>query len=107
MAVFRDTARFSVLGGRLGLPRLLGSVLAMKVLLFLGPRFRAKEQRTISMGGSEAHLNGIAVTNDGAMLLVSFNGIGISAIRVYRVADGMLRTVGRYGDGPLQFSNPC
>jgi hypothetical protein len=105
--LFQDTARFSVLGGRPGLARSLGSVYAMNVLLCLGASFRGKEQRTITMG-LDIQPNGISVTNDGTMLFVSFNGIGISAIRVYRAVDGThMQTVGSYGDGPLQFHNPC
>ncbi len=52
--------------------------------------------------------NGVAVSRDGATLLVSdFNG-GSDAIHVFCVADGSrLRVIGGAGDGPLQFKHPC
>ncbi len=51
--------------------------------------------------------NGVAVSRDGATLLVSDDD-GSDAIHEFRVADGSrLRVIGGAGDGPLQFTNPC
>jgi DNA-binding beta-propeller fold protein YncE len=52
--------------------------------------------------------NGVAVSRDGSVLLVSDYSGGSDAIHVFRVLDGSrLRVIGGAGDGPLHFREPC
>jgi hypothetical protein len=101
--------RVSALGGREGMARSLGSVYAGCVTRFLGGSFRGVVSRVIAIAGVESMYNGLAVSRDGATLLVSDGGVGRShTIHEVSVADGSLRrVVGGKGDGPLQFNNPC
>jgi DNA-binding beta-propeller fold protein YncE len=66
----------SVLGGREGLRRSLGSVLSGSVTRFLGGRFRCVSKSVINMYNVKSQGNGIAVSRDGQTLLVtgSFDG---------------------------------
>ncbi len=100
--------RVSVLGGREGLPRSLGSVYSGCVALFLGGSLRSVGSRVINTPRVKSWCNGVAVSRDGTTLLVSdFDG-GSDAIHEYSVADGSRRrVVGRKGRGPLQFNSPC
>jgi hypothetical protein len=87
--------RLSVMGGRAGMPRSLGSVLGSAVVRFLGG-FRDKESRSIPM----RRFGSIAISRDGATLYVSADGV-----HAYILATGAhLRSVGvGWGVGPLQF----
>jgi DNA-binding beta-propeller fold protein YncE len=97
--------RVSVLGGRDGIARSLGSVLGAAVTRFLGG-LCGVVTHTISMPGISSFCNGVAVSRDGTTLLVSDYG-GTHAIHEFSVADGSrLRVIGRNGRGPLQFSWP-
>ncbi len=100
--------RISVLGGREGMARSMGSVYGGSVTRFLGGSLRGVESRVIATPGVTSYSNGVAVSRDGCMLLVSDGAFGGSdAIHEFRVADGSrLRVVGGAGDGRLQFKNP-
>jgi tripartite motif-containing protein 71 len=66
-----------------------------------------EESRVIAMPGVKSASNGMAVSRDGAILLVTDAGGGSHAIHEFRVADGSrLRVIGAEGDGRLQFKNP-
>ncbi len=97
--------RMTVLGGREGMPRSLGSVYAAVVTRFLGGGLRGVVSRVINTRSSS---NGIAVSVDGCTLLVSDSSYGGShAIHELSMADGSRRrVVGGKGDGPLQFNCP-
>jgi tripartite motif-containing protein 2/3/tripartite motif-containing protein 71 len=102
-AVLGDALRrVSVLGGREGMPRSLGSVYGGAVTRFLGGVMVLDVSRVIKtrkVVGS----NGLAVTRDGATLLFTDG----NAIHAFSVADGSrLRAVGSNGSGPLQFRYP-
>ncbi len=98
--------RVSVLGGREGMPRSLGSVYGASVTLFLGGSLRGVS-RVIYTRRVQSWCNGVAVSRDGSTLLVTDEDGGSHAIHVFSVADGSrLRVVGMYGDGPLQFHTP-
>jgi DNA-binding beta-propeller fold protein YncE len=100
--------RVSVLGGREGMPRSLGSVLGGAVTRFLGVGERSATMRVIPMPDVRSWSNGVAVSRDGATLLVSGWGSCPDAIHEFAVADGSLRrTIGCEGDGPLQLRVPC
>ncbi len=104
-AVLGDAeGRVSVLGGREGMPRSLGSVYGGSVTRFLGGGCRGVASRIIATPGVKSWSNGVAVSRDGSTLLVSdYDG----GIHVFRVADGSrLRVIGGAGDGPLQFRYP-
>jgi hypothetical protein len=96
--------RLSVMGGRAGMPRSLGSVLGSVVIRFVGG-FRGQKRRIIPTPGLFSTCNGVAVTRDGCMLLVS--DLIHSCIQVFFVHNGAhVRTIGSRGDGQLQFSPP-
>jgi sugar lactone lactonase YvrE len=98
--------RVSVLAGREGLARSLGSVYGGAVTLFLGDGWRGRKRRAIAMPGVKPEYNGLAVRRDGSTLLVSDSEGG--SIHEFSVAHGSrLRVVGEPGDGPLQFWFPC
>ncbi len=100
--------RISVLGGREGMSRSLGSVYGGSVARFLCDSPRGVESRIIATPGAKSWSNGVAVSRDGSTLLVSDGGGGSHAIHEFRVADGaQLRAVGGAGNGPLQFNIPC
>ncbi len=100
--------RVSVLGGREGMPRSLGSVFGGSVTRFLGGGLRGVVSRVIATPGLQPWSGGVAVSRDGSTLLVSDNDGGSDAIHEFSTADGtLLRVVGGSGDGPLQFDGPC
>jgi DNA-binding beta-propeller fold protein YncE len=108
-AVLGDAERrVAVLGGREGMPRSLGSVYGGSVTRFLGGGCRGIVSRVIDTPGVKSWSNGVALSRDGSMLLVSDWSGGSHAIHAFRVVDGSrLRVIGDRGDGPLQFYGPC
>ncbi len=99
--------RVSVLGGREGMSRSLGSVHGGSVTRFLGGGCRGVESRVIATHGLRVYVNGVAVSVDGSTLLVSDGQGGSHAIHEFRVVDGSrLRVIGGGGDGPLQLVFP-
>jgi DNA-binding beta-propeller fold protein YncE len=107
-AVLGDAERrVAVLGGREGMPRSLGSVYGGSVTRFLGGGCRGIVSRVIATADVKSFSNGVAVSRDGCTLLVTDYG-GSDAVHAFRVADGSrLRVIGSWGDGPLQFKEPC
>jgi DNA-binding beta-propeller fold protein YncE len=107
-AVLGDALRrVAVLGGREGMPRSLGSVYGGSVTRFLGGGYRGVASRVIDTPGVQSWSNGVAVSRDGSMLLVSDYAGGSQALHAFRVGDGSrLRVIGGAGDGPLQFEMP-
>jgi DNA-binding beta-propeller fold protein YncE len=105
-AVLGDALRrVSVLGGREGMPRSLGSVYGGAVTRFLGGTM-VLDVRHVIKTRKVAGSSGLAVNRDGSTLLFT-DGIGSHAIHAFSVADGSrLRAVGSRGNGPLQFSIP-
>jgi hypothetical protein len=106
-AVLRDPLRrLCVMGGREDMRRSLGSVLAGSVVRFLGG-FCGVERRRISTFGRVSYFNGIAVTRDGSLILLTSTRITWHGVHVF---DGhnyaFVRAVGDYGTGPLQFNFP-
>jgi DNA-binding beta-propeller fold protein YncE len=96
--------RVSVLGGREGMARSLGSALGGLVTRFLGGGLRGVVSRVIDTPGVQSICNGVAVSRDGSTLLVSDYHGGSNAIHAFSVTDGsLLRVVGGAGFGPLQF----
>jgi DNA-binding beta-propeller fold protein YncE len=106
-AVLGDALRrISVVGGRDGMSRSLGSVLGGSVTRFLGGSLRGVESGVIDTPGLRSPSNGMAVSRDGATLLVSDEN-DPHAVFAFSVADGSrLRVVGSTGNGPLQFRCP-
>jgi DNA-binding beta-propeller fold protein YncE len=99
--------RVSVLGGREGMPRSLGSVYGGSVTRFLGGSLRGVVSRVIDTPWVKSGYNGIAVSRDGCTLLVSDYGVSSHTIHEFDIADGSRRrVVGSKGQRPLQFSNP-
>jgi DNA-binding beta-propeller fold protein YncE len=99
--------RVSVLGGREGVPRSLGSVYGGLVTRLLGGSLRGNEPRVIDTPGVRSSSNGVAVSRDGSTLLVSDCDGGSHAIHEFNIADGVRRrVVGGPGSGPLQFQGP-
>jgi DNA-binding beta-propeller fold protein YncE len=100
--------RVSVLGGREGLARSLGSVCGGSVTRFLGGgSLRGVVSRVIDTPDVMSACNGVAVSHDGCTLLVTDYSIVSHAIHEYDVMDGSRRrVVGDWGDGPLQFRGP-
>jgi DNA-binding beta-propeller fold protein YncE len=99
--------RVSVLGGREGMSRSLGSVLGGAVTLFLDSGLRGVESRVIATLAVKSLSNGMAVSRDGSTLLVSDSSGGSHAIHEFRVVDGSrLRVVGSKGSRPLHFNGP-
>jgi DNA-binding beta-propeller fold protein YncE len=101
--------RVSVLGGRKGLARSMGSVYGGSVTRFLGGGLRGVASRVIATPGVRSDISGVAVSHDGSTLLVSNCAAfgGSHTIHEFGVADGSRRRViGGRGDGPLRFKNP-
>jgi DNA-binding beta-propeller fold protein YncE len=99
--------RVSVLGGREGMSRSLGSAYSGSVARFLGGSMRGIASRIITTRRVKPLDSGVAVSVDGSTLLVTDCDGGSHAIHVYGVADGSRRRiVGEKGDGPLQFNRP-
>ncbi len=100
--------RVSVLGGREGMPRSIGSVYAGSVTRFLGGSLRGVVSRVFNRPGVSSYSQGVAVSVDGCTLLASDSGLcGSHAILEFGAVDGsLLRVVGSEGDGPLQFWRP-
>jgi sugar lactone lactonase YvrE len=107
-AALRDRVRFSVLGGRETLPRSLGSIYAMLVLLFLGSRFKGSVAHTFVLPPNLANDICAALSRDGARLFVTASGgVTASPLHVLRMRDGRrLQQLGSYGARPLQFRYP-
>jgi hypothetical protein len=99
--------RVSVIGGREGMPRSLGSVYGGSVTRFLGGLCPAA-CRVIPTPGVTSHNNGVCVSTDGCTLLLSHCSYSDARkLHVFRVADGeLLRSVGSRGRGPLHFFEP-
>jgi DNA-binding beta-propeller fold protein YncE len=71
------------------------------------PISRGEKSRIIKTARVKSVSNGVAVSRNGATLLVTDAGGGSHAIHEFSVADGSrLRVIGANGDGPLQFKNP-
>jgi DNA-binding beta-propeller fold protein YncE len=111
-AVLGDALRrVSVLGGREGMPRSLGSVLGGSVTRFLGGSWRGVVSRVIptpkSAGaGDYGGIQAVAVSRDGSVLLALASGLS-DIVTAFAVVDGSRRVVvGRYGLKPLQFRRP-
>jgi DNA-binding beta-propeller fold protein YncE len=99
--------RVAVLGGREGMPRSLGSVYGACVTRFVGGGLRGVVRRVIDTPGVRSSSNGVAVSRDGSMLLVSDTWGSTRAIHVFNVADGSLhRIIGGWDRPPLHFSLP-
>jgi hypothetical protein len=97
--------RMSVLGGREGMPRSLGSVYGGSVTRFLGGSLRGVVSRVID-ADLPSRYNGVAVSRDGRTLLLSDSGYYSShAVHEFGIADGRHRVVGG-GDHWLQFEDP-
>ncbi len=98
-AVLRDALhRVSVLGGREGMPRSLGSVYGGAVTLFLGGSLRGVVRRVIATPLARSDYGGMAVSCDGCTVLVAdYRGY----IHEFSVADGSRRRV-----VPLQIPLP-
>ena len=95
-AALQNTARFSLLHGRAGLPRSLRSVFAAFVVLFLPPaQFAGVEQRVVALTCSQRTWQSIAISHDGESLIVPYD----TKLRVFRTADGALMRV--IGQAPL------
>jgi DNA-binding beta-propeller fold protein YncE len=107
-AVLGDALRrVSVLGGREGMSRSLGSVYGGSVTRFLGG-LRGVASRVIPTPGVKSECGGVAVSRDGCTLLAVGTWDRSNSIHVFSVADGSRRRViGGRGDGPLQFNCPC
>jgi DNA-binding beta-propeller fold protein YncE len=107
-AVLGDALRrVSVLGGREGMSRSLGSVYAGSVTRFVGGSLRGVISRVIDTPGVKSNTNGVAVSRDGCTLVVSDLARGSHTIHEFDVGDGSRRRiVGSMGGGPLQFKAP-
>ncbi len=103
-AVLGDALRrVSVLGGREGMPRSLGSVYGGSVTRFLNAGLRDVASRVIDTRSVKSSDSGVAVSRDGSTLLVS----NIDAIHEFSVADGSrLRVSVPLDSGQLQFNCP-
>jgi hypothetical protein len=100
--------RISVLGGRVGVHRSLGSVLGGSVSRFLRCGIAPRPRRRIACPGVSSNCNGVAVAVDGAVLLVSDSVAGTDSVHMYSVADGApLGVVGGRGTGACEFCAPC
>jgi DNA-binding beta-propeller fold protein YncE len=100
--------RVTVLGGRDGMPRSLGSVYGGSVTLCLGGSLRVVVSRVVDTPGVQSESNGVAVSRDGSTLLVSDSDGLTDAVYEFSTADGSRRRViGGEGTGPLQFKAPA
>ena len=106
-AVLGDACRrLSILGGRDGMPRSLGSVYGSLVTRFVGG-LRGKVSRVIKTPGIKSWSNCVAVSRDGCTLLVSDDWGGSNSIHTYCALSGAFqRTIGCWGHGALQFWKP-
>jgi DNA-binding beta-propeller fold protein YncE len=101
--------RVSVLGGREGMPRSLGSVYGGSVTRFLGRGLRGIVHHVIHARYIHSLGAGVAVSADGSRLVVSGDDNISGVVQAYSTDDhtlGCLKRVGAVGDGPLQFSSP-
>jgi DNA-binding beta-propeller fold protein YncE len=97
-AVLGDALRrMSMLGGRYGVPRSLGSVFGGYVTRFLGGSLSGAVCRVTATPGIASGANGIAVTRDGTTLLLSDTFHGSHAVHELRVVDGARLRVVRGG----------
>jgi DNA-binding beta-propeller fold protein YncE len=105
-AVLGDAQRrVSVVGGREGMPRSLGSVYGGAVTLFLGGGMRGVVSRVIATRGIVTLGNGMAISRDGRTMLLSDCRRAILRLGV----DGATshRVIGKKGSGaPLRFERP-
>jgi DNA-binding beta-propeller fold protein YncE len=106
-AVLGDAQRrLGIFGAREGMPWSLGSVFGCLVARFVSGLCGMKG-RVIETPGVRSQHNGIAVSRDGATLLVSDTNGGTHRLHVFNVHTGArLRTIGSWGTGPLQFRCP-
>jgi DNA-binding beta-propeller fold protein YncE len=87
--------------------RSLGSVYGGAVTRFLGGGCRGIARRVIDTPGVRSWSNGLAVSRDGGMLLVSNSAGRARALALFDVSDGsQRRVIGEAGDGRLQFDVP-
>jgi DNA-binding beta-propeller fold protein YncE len=97
--------RVSVLGGREGMSRSLGSVYGGAVTRFVGGSLRGVVSRVVAV---RAFGSAVAVSRDGCTLIVADYVGGANVIHAVGVADGSpRRIVGSKGGGPLQFTFPA
>jgi WD40 repeat protein len=100
-AALQDRARFSVLGGREGLRRSVGSVFAARVVLFLGPSF----ERTLQplFGHYHSSADSVLCFYDTSRVLTTSTG---RTINVLRAADSaFLHSISGGGRRPLEFND--
>jgi DNA-binding beta-propeller fold protein YncE len=97
-AVLGDAQRrVSILGGREGMPRSLGSVYGAAVTRFLRGGLRGVVSRVIPTPGVHSASNGVAVSRDGCTLLVSDASGATHSIHQFSVADGsQVRVIGGF-----------
>jgi hypothetical protein len=110
-AVLGDALRrLGVMGGRDGLPRSLGSVLGYAVARFVGGHRGGNVRNVLAIVPSRraGACGGIAVSRDGATLLVSYLSYpGEDGICAYSVETGArLGAIGASVCGPLRFNHP-
>jgi hypothetical protein len=108
-AVFADPLqRIVCLGGRVDMPRSIGSLYGGLAALFLGTTFTGTAKTTIGenhTNHADSWQNGVAVALDGATLLVA--RYYLHRIHAFCIADGtLLRIIGGWGELTLRFSNP-
>ncbi len=109
-AVLGDALRrLSMIGGRDGMPRSMGSVFGYSVARFAGGGLRGGRHHVIPTPVCRASINGVAVSRDGTTLLVSYRSyMCLDGVSTFSVETGAhLRTIGCLGRGPLQFRHPC
>jgi DNA-binding beta-propeller fold protein YncE len=101
--------RVGSLGGRVGMPRSLGSAYGGFVTRYLGGSLRGAASRVVPTPGVQSTINGVAVSVDGGTLLVSDSERRSHALHEFSLADTrgpQLLVVGRYGSGVGQFKRP-
>ncbi len=104
--------RLSVLGGREGMPRSLGSIYSGSVTRFLGGSLRGDvdSHGVVVGGGVRSWSSGVALSVDGRRLLVADTHLHPHAVTVkdFLVGDAgsLRRVIGDKGHAPLQFSFP-
>lgn len=90
--VFQDPLqRVAQLGGRQGMRRSIGSLYGGLVALFLGSTFKGQAQRTFAVPYELSPVAGLAVTRDGAAMLLSATLQGTRAARGARAAIRVIR----------------
>jgi DNA-binding beta-propeller fold protein YncE len=109
-AVLGDSLhRLSVLGGREGMPRSLGSVYSGSITRFLGGGFRGIESRAINVGvadGKASLCSGLAVSHDGCTLLATGCHGACDSVLRYTVSDGSAVPAAVHADAPVVLSRP-